>query len=62
MPAEAANTHCRQASTRLRNRDEILVDYGVKTPQGLVRPPADMLTKTTVNRYLRAWGYVMTPG
>jgi hypothetical protein len=36
---------------------EILVDYGVETPQGLVRPPASMLTKTTVNRYLRAWGY-----
>ncbi|VTZ26373.1 transposase [Methylocella tundrae] len=36
---------------------EILADYGVETPQGLVRPPANMLTKTTVNRYLRAWGY-----
>jgi len=40
---------------------EILVDYGVETPQGLVRPPASMLTKTTVNRYLRAWD-MMTPG
>ena len=30
---------------------------GVETPEGLVRLPPDMLTRTTVNRYLRDWGY-----
>ena len=37
----------------------LLIDYGVGTPQGLVRAPAGMLTKSTVNRYLRAWGFMM---
>jgi hypothetical protein len=35
----------------------LLIDYGVETPQGLVRAPAGVLTKSTVNRYLRAWGF-----
>jgi hypothetical protein len=36
---------------------ELLETYGVETPQGLVQPAKGLLTKTSVNRYLRAWGY-----
>jgi hypothetical protein len=35
----------------------LLEDYGVQTPDGPVRAPKDVLTKTTVNRYLKRWGY-----
>jgi len=35
----------------------LLEDYGVQTPDGPVRAPKDVLTKTTVNRYLQRWGY-----
>jgi hypothetical protein len=36
---------------------ELLETHGVDTPKGLVQPPKGLLTKTSVNRYLRAWGY-----
>jgi hypothetical protein len=36
---------------------QLLEDYGVETPHGLVKPPKGLLTKTTVNRYLKAWDY-----
>lgn len=36
---------------------ELLEDYGVDTPNGFVQPHKGLLTKTTVNRYLKAWGY-----
>jgi hypothetical protein len=36
---------------------ELLEEYGVETPQGLVQASAGKLTKATVNRYLRLWGY-----
>jgi hypothetical protein len=36
---------------------ELLENYGVETPNGLVQPEPGLLTKTTVNRYLRDWGY-----
>jgi hypothetical protein len=39
---------------------ELLEGYGVETPRGLVQPKAGMLTKTTVNRYLKQWGYDRT--
>jgi hypothetical protein len=39
---------------------ELLETYGVETPQGLVQPAKGLLTKTSVNRYLRAWGYDRT--
>ena len=35
----------------------ILEDFGIITPQGLVQAPKSVLKKTTVNRYLSAWGY-----
>jgi hypothetical protein len=36
---------------------ELLEEYGVDTPHGSVKPQIGLLTKTTVNRYLKAWGY-----
>lgn len=35
---------------------ELLEGEGVETPDGLVRVPPGMLTRTTVNRHLRDWG------
>src|SRR6266705_3860042 len=34
---------------------ELLEQYGVETPQGLMRAPQGVLHKTTVNVYLRQW-------
>jgi len=36
---------------------ELLEQHGVETPDGLVQAEPGLLTKTTVNRYLKAWGY-----
>jgi hypothetical protein len=36
---------------------EILEEHGVETPKGLIRAPKGALAPTTVNRWLRIWGY-----
>jgi hypothetical protein len=36
---------------------ELLEEHGVETPDGLVQAEPGLLTKTTVNRYLKDWGY-----
>ena len=36
---------------------ELLENFGVETPEGLIRLPAGILTVSTVNRYLKQWGY-----
>jgi hypothetical protein len=36
---------------------ELLEQHGVETPNGLVQADPGVLTKTTVNRYLKMWGY-----
>ena len=36
---------------------ELLEEHGVNTPDGFVQPQKGLLTKTTVNRYLKVWGY-----
>lgn len=36
---------------------ELLEEHGVETPDGIVRPPVGLLNRTTVNRYLKEWGY-----
>lgn len=36
---------------------ELLEDFGMNTPQGSIKPPKGLLTKATVNRYLKTWGY-----
>lgn len=35
----------------------LLSEYGVETPDGFVKAPPKILNTTTVNRYLREWGY-----
>lgn len=36
---------------------ELLEEHGVETPNGLVQVPSGELSRSTVNRYLRLWGY-----
>ena len=36
---------------------ELLEEYGVDTPQGRIQAPKGRLAPTTVNRWLRTWGY-----
>jgi hypothetical protein len=36
---------------------ELLEEHGMETPDGFVQPPKGLLTKSTVNYYLKAWGY-----
>jgi hypothetical protein len=36
---------------------ELLEEHGIETPDGLVQAEPGLLSKTTVNRYLKAWGY-----
>jgi len=35
----------------------LIETHGIDTPDGHVQPPSGTLNKTTVNRYLRQWGY-----
>jgi len=36
---------------------ELLEDSGMNTPYGFIQPEKGLLNKTTVNRYLKTWGY-----
>lgn len=38
----------------------ILTEYGIETPDGFCRMPTNIVSATTVNRYLRDWGYDRT--
>lgn len=35
----------------------LLEEHGIETPKGLLRAPQAVLTRSTVNRYLKQWGY-----
>jgi hypothetical protein len=35
---------------------DLLIDTGIETPDGLLRVEPNVLTRSTVNRYLRVWG------
>jgi hypothetical protein len=35
----------------------LLEEHGVETPDGLLRAPRAVLTRSTVNRYLKQWGF-----
>jgi hypothetical protein len=48
----------RHLSTREAIR--LLECYGVDTPEGHVQAPPTLLNKTTINRYLKKWGYDYT--
>ncbi len=36
---------------------ELLEEYGMDTPNGFVKPAKGTLTRSTVNYYLKTWGY-----
>jgi len=36
---------------------ELLEEHGVQTPEGHVQPPKGLLKRSTVNRWLKDWGY-----
>lgn len=38
----------------------ILTEYGIESPDGFCKIPAGIISATTVNRYLREWGYDRT--
>jgi hypothetical protein len=38
----------------------LLEEFGLETPDGFVQAPKGRLTRTTVNRYLAAWGFDRT--
>jgi len=55
MKLRTTNRQGRHIST---NRAiEILEQYGVQTPDGFVQPEPGQLRPTTINRWLRIWGY-----
>lgn len=35
----------------------LLEEHGIETPDGQIKAPVGLLKKTTVNRYLKQWGY-----
>ncbi len=35
----------------------LVEEFGIETPEGLIQVPPGVLKKTTVNRYLKQWGY-----
>jgi hypothetical protein len=45
---------------------ELLETFGVETPEGLVRAPAGLLKRPTIDRLMRKWGYdhrhIVQPG
>jgi hypothetical protein len=55
LKLRTANGKGRHLSTREAIR--LLELYGVDTPEGHVQAPTTLLTKTTINRYLKKWGY-----
>jgi hypothetical protein len=41
---------------------DLLIDTGIETPDGLLRIEPNVLTRSTVNRYLRVWGMSWSDG
>ena len=55
LKIRTANKKQRHISTQESIR--LLETYGLETPDGFVQAPEGQLNKTTVNRYLKRWGY-----
>ena len=55
MKIRTSNKKGRHLSTSESIR--LLEDYGLETPNGFVKAEKGRLKKTTVNRYLKQWGY-----
>ena len=70
LPADQMEQYCEliaAVKVRTSNRQgrhlstpeaiRLIEEFGVQTPEGLVKVPPTLLKSTTVNRYLRLWGY-----
>jgi len=70
LPADQMEQYCEliaAVKVRTSNRQgrhlstpeaiRLIEEFGVQTPEGLVKVPPALLKSTTVNRYLRLWGY-----
>lgn len=70
MPKETLERYCEViAAIKVRTSNKqgrhlstaetirLLESYGIETPDGHVQAPSNVLKKTTVNRYLKQWGY-----
>jgi hypothetical protein len=55
MKIRTSNKKGRHLSTSESIR--LLEDYGLETPNGFIKAEKGRLKKTTVNRYLKQWGY-----
>jgi hypothetical protein len=55
LKLRTANRHGRPLSTAEAMR--LVETYGGETPEGHIHAPTSLLTKTTVHRYLKRWGY-----
>ena len=55
MKVRTSNKKGRHLSTSEAIR--LLENYGINTPDGFVRAPKSILTRTTIDRYLKQWGY-----
>jgi hypothetical protein len=53
LKLRTTNKQGRHLSTR--RAIELIEDYGVETPQGLIRAPKGLLSQSTVNDYLNRW-------
>ncbi|MDJ1185875.1 IS481 family transposase [Roseofilum sp. BLCC_M143] len=58
MKIRTTNKKGRHLSTQ--RAIEVLEEYGMETPNGLMQPPKGLLKKSTVNYYLKTWGYDYT--
>jgi hypothetical protein len=58
LKLRTSNGKGRHLSTREAIR--LMELYGIETPEGHVQVPPALLNKTTVNRYLKRWGYDYT--
>ena len=36
-----------------------LLEFGVETPEGLIKAPKGLIVKSTANHYLKSWGYTL---
>jgi hypothetical protein len=55
LKVRSENGKGRRLSTR--RAIELLEQYGVETPDGLVQAPPGRLKRATVDRYLALWGF-----
>ena len=61
LPQDKMQSYCEViAALKVRTSNKkgrLIEEFGVETPDGLAQAPKSILKKTTVNRYLRQWGY-----